>query len=59
MDVFGSVGLENFFREKNFVKLVFRCFVVILFNIRLGLIVFSDILNLFVDFGDFERKIID
>ena len=59
MDASGSVGLENFSREKNFVKLVSRRFAATSPNTRLGLIAFSDTPNLFVDFGDFERKTID
>lgn len=59
MDASGSVGLENFSREKNFVKLVSRRFAATSPDTRLGLIVFSDTPNLFVDFRDFERKTID
>ena len=59
MDASGSVGLEKFSREKNFVKLVSRRFAATSPDTRLGLIVFSDRPNLFVDFGDFERKTID
>lgn len=59
IDVFGSVGMDLFLREKNFVKLVFRCFVVIFFNMRFGFLVFSDMLKLFVDFVDYESKMIE
>lgn len=59
IDASGSVGLETFSREKNFVKLVSRRFAASSPDTRLGLIVFSDTPKLFVDFGDFGRMTID
>ena len=59
VDASGSMGLDNFSREKNFVKLVSRRFADSSLETRLGLMSFSDTPKLFVDFGDFKRMTID
>ena len=59
IDASGSVGLDTFSREKNFVKLVSRRIAASSPDTRLGLIVFSDTPKLFVDFGDYGRMTID
>lgn len=59
IDASGSMGLDNFSREKNFVKLVSRRIADSSPETRLGLISFSDTPKLFVDFGDFKRITID
>lgn len=59
IDASGSVGLDTFSREKNFVKLVSRRIAASSSDTRLGLMVFSDTPKLFVDFGDYQRMTID
>ena len=59
IDASGSVGMDTFSREKNFVKLVSRRFAATSPNTRLGLLVFSDTPKLFVDFADYESKTIE
>ena len=59
VDASGSVGLDNFSREKNFVKLVSRRLADSSPETRLGLISFSDTPKLFVDFDDFRRMTFD
>lgn len=59
VDASGSVGLDTFSRNKNFVKLVARRIADSSPESRLGLISFSDTPKLFVDFSDFERMTID
>ena len=55
IDASGSMGLDKFSREKNFLKLVSRRFVDSSPDTRLGLISFSDTAKLFADFVEFER----
>lgn len=59
MDASGSVGLDKFSREKNFVKLVSRRFAATSPDTRLGLLVFSDRPKLSVDFVDYKDTTID
>ena len=59
MDSSGSMGVDNFSREKNFVKLISRRLTSFSANSRIGLIVFSDYPRLIVSFRDFERLGID
>ena len=59
IDASGSMGLDKFSREKNFVKLVSRRFVDSSPDTRLGLISFSDTAKLLTDFVEFERMGID
>ena len=59
IDASGSMGLDKFSREKNFLKLVSRRFVDSSPVTRLGLISFSDTAKLFADFVEFERMGID
>ena len=59
IDASGSMGLDKFSREKNFLKLVSRRFVDSSPDTRLGLISFSDTAKLFADFVEFERMGID
>lgn len=59
MDSSGSIGLETFSRNKNFVKLMSKKIADSSPETRLGLMAFSDISKLFVDFVDFEQMTID
>lgn len=59
VDASGSIGLKTFSRNKNFVKLMSKKIADSSPETRLGLMAFSDISTLFVDFVDFEQMTID